>query len=156
MFKLQAKVDALHVPYKGSGRCSDRPDRRPDPVLLRDHDRGDAARSPTARWSAIAQTRTTRAKGHPTVPTMQEQGFEGFEATTWYGLVGPGKCRPGDRRQGERRRQHRAGDARRAGKARHLRRRGRRRLGRQVRRFIRTEIAKWAKVVKDADVKVDS
>jgi tripartite-type tricarboxylate transporter receptor subunit TctC len=22
---------------------------------------------------------------------MQEQGFDGFEATTWYGLAGPGK-----------------------------------------------------------------
>ena len=39
----------------------------------------------------MAQTRTKRAKGHPNVPTMQEQGFDGFEATTWYGLAGPGK-----------------------------------------------------------------
>jgi len=41
--------------------------------------------------TAVAQTRLKRAKGHPGVPTMQEQGFEGFEATTWYGLAGPGK-----------------------------------------------------------------
>jgi tripartite-type tricarboxylate transporter receptor subunit TctC len=40
---------------------------------------------------AVAQTRAKRAKGHPNVPTMQEQGFAGFEATTWYGLAGPGK-----------------------------------------------------------------
>jgi tripartite-type tricarboxylate transporter receptor subunit TctC len=40
---------------------------------------------------AIAQTRARRAKGHPTVPTMVEQGYPDFEATTWYGLVGPGK-----------------------------------------------------------------
>jgi tripartite-type tricarboxylate transporter receptor subunit TctC len=40
---------------------------------------------------AIAQTRAKRAKGHPTVPTMVEAGYAGFEATTWYGLVGPGK-----------------------------------------------------------------
>src|SRR6185369_5799252 len=43
------------------------------------------------RVVAIAQTRTKRAKGYPSVPTMDEQGFPGFEATTWYGLVGPGK-----------------------------------------------------------------
>ena len=43
------------------------------------------------RVIAIAQTRTKRAKGHPTVPTMQEEGYPDFEATTWYGLVGPGK-----------------------------------------------------------------
>ena len=41
--------------------------------------------------TAVAQTRLKRAKGHPDVPTMREQGFEGFEATTWYGLAGPGK-----------------------------------------------------------------
>ena len=88
MFKLQAKVDALHVPYKGSG------------PLLTDLIGGQinysfetmTAATPhvaNGRVVAIAQTRTRRAKGHPNVPTMQEQGFEGFEATTWYGLVGP-------------------------------------------------------------------
>jgi tripartite-type tricarboxylate transporter receptor subunit TctC len=40
---------------------------------------------------AIAQTRLKRAKSLPNVPTMAESGFPGFEATVWYGLVGPGK-----------------------------------------------------------------
>jgi len=90
MFKLRAKVDALHVPYKGSG------------PLLTDLMGGQiqysfdtmTAATPhvkSGRVIAIAQTRTKRAKGHPTVPTMQEEGYPGFEATTWYGLVGPGK-----------------------------------------------------------------
>ncbi|MFO1217774.1 MAG: tripartite tricarboxylate transporter substrate binding protein [Burkholderiaceae bacterium] len=90
MFKLRAKVDALHVPYKGSG------------PLLTDLIGGQiqysfdtmTAATPHVKGGrviAIAQTRTKRAKGHPGVPTMQEEGFPGFEATTWYGLVGPGK-----------------------------------------------------------------
>jgi tripartite-type tricarboxylate transporter receptor subunit TctC len=90
MFKLRAKVDALHVPYKGSG------------PLLTDLIGGQiqysfdtmTAATPhvkSGRALAIAQTRTKRAKGHPSVPTMQEEGYPGFEATTWYGLVGPGK-----------------------------------------------------------------
>jgi len=90
MFKLRAKVDALHVPYKGSG------------PLLTDLIGGQiqysfdtmTAATPhvkNGRVIAIAQTRTKRAKGHPSVPTMQEEGFPDFEATTWYGLVGPGK-----------------------------------------------------------------
>jgi tripartite-type tricarboxylate transporter receptor subunit TctC len=90
MFKLRAKVDAMHVPYKGSG------------PLLTDLMGGQiqysfetmTAATPhvkNGRVIAIAQTRTKRAKGHPTVPTMQEEGYQGFEATTWYGLVGPGK-----------------------------------------------------------------
>jgi len=90
MFKLRAKVDALHVPYKGSG------------PLLTDLMGGQiqysfetmTAATPhvkSGRVIAIAQTRIKRAKGHPAVPTMQEEGYPGFEATTWYGLAGPGK-----------------------------------------------------------------
>lgn len=90
MFKQRTKVDALHIPYKGSG-----------PLLI-DLIGGQiqfsfdtmTAATPhvkSGKVIAIAQTRAKRAKGHPSVPTMQEQGYDGFEATTWYGLVGPGK-----------------------------------------------------------------
>ncbi len=90
LFKLQAKVDALHIPYKGSG------------PLLVDLIGGQiqysfetmTAATPhvkSGKVLAIAQTRGKRAKGYPEVPTMQELGFPGFEATTWYGLAGPGK-----------------------------------------------------------------
>ncbi len=90
LFKLQAKVEALHIPYKGSG------------PLLTDLIGGQiqysfetmTAATPhvkSGKALAIAQTRAKRAKGYPDVPTMQEQGFAGFEATTWYGLAGPGK-----------------------------------------------------------------
>ena len=90
LFKLQAKVDALHIPYKGSG------------PLLVDLIGGQiqysfetmTAATPhvkSGKVLAIAQTRAKRAKGYPDVPTMQELGYAGFEATTWYGLAGPGK-----------------------------------------------------------------
>ena len=88
MFKLAAKIDAIHVPYKGSG------------PMLTDLIGGQiqysfdtmTAATPhvkNGKAIAIAQTREKRAKGHPNVPTMVESGFPGFEATTWYGLVGP-------------------------------------------------------------------
>ena len=90
MYKLQAKVDAMHVPYKGSG-----------PLLadlmgsqIQYSFETMTAATPhvkSGKVVGVAQTRLKRAKGHPTIPTMQEQGFEGFEATTWYGLAGPGK-----------------------------------------------------------------
>ena len=90
MFKLQAKVFALHIPYRGSG-----------PALV-DLIGGQVnycfetmtSATPhvkSGKAIAIAQTRLKRAKGHPTVPTMDESGFKGFEATVWYGLMGPGK-----------------------------------------------------------------
>jgi len=155
MFKLRAKVDALHIPYKGSG------------PLLTDLIGGQiqycfetmTAATPhvkNGRVVAIAQTRTKRAKGHPDVPTMQEEGYPGFEATTWYGLAGPGKLPTPIAQQinrdvntvlampdvQERLDAYGAEDG--GGST------------EKFAGFIRTEIAKWAKVVKDADVKVES
>ena len=93
MFKLQAKIFALHIPYRGSG------------PLLVDLIGGQVnycfetmtAATPhvkSGKAIALAQTRQKRAKGHPTVPTMDESGFPGFEATVWYGLMGPSKMPP--------------------------------------------------------------
>ena len=155
MFKLRAKVDALHVPYKGSG------------PLLQDLIGGQiqysfetmTAATPhvkNGRVIAIAQTRTKRAKGHPTVPTMQEQGFDGFEATTWYGLAGPKGLAPAITQKinqdvnlvlalpdvQEKMDTYGAEDG--GGSS------------EKFATFIHTEIVKWAKVVKDADVKVES
>jgi tripartite-type tricarboxylate transporter receptor subunit TctC len=90
MFMLQAGVKAIHVPYKGSG------------PMLTDLIGGQVqysfdtmtAATPhvkSGKAVAIAQTRLKRASGHPNVPTMAESGFPNFDATTWYGLVGPGK-----------------------------------------------------------------
>ncbi len=155
MFKLQAKVDALHAPYKGSG-----------PLLtdlmgsqIQFSFETMTAATPhvkSGRVLAIAQTRAKRAKGHPNVPTMQEEGFPGFDATTWYGLAGPGKlpsvialkinqdvntvlAMPDVQ---ERLDTYGAEDG--GG------------TPEKFAQFIRSETLKWAKVVKDADVKIES
>ncbi len=155
LFKQRAKVDALHVPYKGSA-----------PVIT-DLIGGQinyafetmTAATPHVKGGklvAIAQTRAKRAKGHPGVPTMTEQGFPEFEATTWYGLVGPGKLPAGMAKRmnedvnkvlampdvQERLDSYGAEDG----------------GGSQDKfaNFIRSETAQWAKVVKDGNVKADS
>lgn len=90
LFKHQAKVFALHIPYRGSG------------PLLTDLIGGQVmysfetmtAASPHVRSGkavAVAQTRPQRSKAWPNVPTVAEEGFPGFDATTWYGLAGPGR-----------------------------------------------------------------
>jgi tripartite-type tricarboxylate transporter receptor subunit TctC len=89
-FKLLAQVDALHVPYKGSG------------PLLTDLIGGQVrftfetatAATPhlkNGRVIALAQTRAKRSKAYPDVPTMQEQGYPDFETMNWYGISGPAK-----------------------------------------------------------------
>ena len=154
MFKLQAKVDALHVPYKGSG-----------PLLadlmgsqIQYSFETMTAATPhvkSGKVIGVAQTRLKRTKGHPNVPTMQEEGFEGFDATTWYGLAGPGKLPAGIADKvnrdvntvlampdvQERLDTYGAEDG---GGSRD-----------KFKEFIASEISKWAKVVKDGKVKVD-
>jgi tripartite-type tricarboxylate transporter receptor subunit TctC len=155
MFKLRAKVDALHIPYKGSG------------PLLTDLMGGQiqysfetmTAATPhvkSGKVVAVAQTRAKRAKGHPNVPTMAEQGFPDFEATTWYGLAGPGKLPTAIARKinedvnkvlalpdvQERLDTYGAEDG--GGSM------------EKFAQFIRTETLKWAKVVKDGGIKVDA
>jgi len=155
MFKLAARVQAIHVPYKGSG------------PMLTDLIGGQidysfdtmTAATPhvkNGKAIAVAQTRLKRAKGHPNVPTMAESGFPGFEATTWYGLVGPRMLpTPIARRMNEdinkvlampdvaeKFEQYGAEDG-----------------GGSVEKFgafLQSEAAKWAKVVKDAKVKPDA
>jgi tripartite-type tricarboxylate transporter receptor subunit TctC len=155
MFKQRAGVAAIHVPYKGSG------------PLLTDLIGGQiqysfetmTAATPhvkSGRVVAVAQTRTRRAAGHPNVPTMQEEGFKDFEATTWYGLVGPGKL-PSPIAQKvnadvntvlampdvqEKLNTYGAEDG----------------GGTQEKfaKFIKSEQEKWAKVVKAGNVKIDS
>lgn len=88
LFKHRAKVFALHIPYRGSG------------PLITDLIGGQVqysfetmtAATPHVKGGrviAVAQTRPQRSKAYPDVPTVAEQGFPGFDATTWYGLVGP-------------------------------------------------------------------
>lgn len=88
MFKLSAKVQAVHVPYKGSS------------ALLVDLLGGQidyafdtmTAATPFVRQGkviAIAQTRLARTRTHASVPTLAESGFPGLDAASWYGLVGP-------------------------------------------------------------------
>jgi len=155
MFMLQAGVKAIHVPYKGSG------------PMLTDLIGGQVqysfdtmtAATPhvkNGKAVAIAQTRQKRAAGHPNVPTMAESGFPGFEATTWYGLVGPGKMSPAlARRMNE--------DVNKAlvmpDVMEKLEASGAEDGGGSVekfREFMHVEQAKWAKVIKEANVKVDA
>jgi tripartite-type tricarboxylate transporter receptor subunit TctC len=155
MFMLQAGVKAIHVPYKGSGPMLT------DLIggqLQYSFDTMTAATPHVKNGKAIAmaQTRLKRAAGHPNVPTMAESGFPGFEATTWYGLVGPGKMSPAlAKRMNE--------DVNKAlampDVMEKLEASGAEDGGgttEKFAQFIQSEQKKWAKVIKDANVKVDS
>lgn len=90
IFKARAGIDVLHVPYKGSAPLMN--------DLLGGHVQycfeGMTTATPlvqSGKVIALAQTLQQRSKSHPTVPTVAEQGYPGFEASIWFGMVGPGK-----------------------------------------------------------------
>ncbi len=155
LFKVAAGIDVLHVPYKGSA------------PLLTDL-MGEqinysfdtmAAVTPHVKGGkiyAIAQTRTKRSPSYPDLPTVAESGYPGFDATTWYGLIGPAKMSPAVIAQINR-------DVNRAMEMPDVKERlagvGAEDGGgtpQQFADFMRAERIKWAKVVKDANVKVDA
>jgi len=155
MFRLQARLDVVHVPYKGSG------------PLVADLIGGQidyafdtmTAATPFIQQGkviAIAQTRLKRAASHPNVPTLAESGFPGLDAASWYGLVGPKNMPPAlvQRMNADVNRVLAMPDV-----AERLKSFGAEDSGgtnQQFGAFIASESTKWAKVVKDAGVKAES
>ncbi len=88
MFKMQTKLNMLHVPYKGSapavtdllgGQVQSMFDNTPSALP---HVQG-------GRLRAIAITSAQRSPLLPDVPTVAESGFPGFDVQSWFGLAAP-------------------------------------------------------------------
>jgi tripartite-type tricarboxylate transporter receptor subunit TctC len=89
LFKLEAKIDTVHIPYKG--------DAPMQPALIGNEVQY-AFLTPTAvlghvkagRLRALAVTGATRAAVAPDVPTMAEAGLPGAEYIGWISIFGTG------------------------------------------------------------------
>ncbi|MFM1990754.1 MAG: hypothetical protein RJA99_3711 [Pseudomonadota bacterium] len=104
---------------------------------------------------ALGVTSATRASALPEVPTVAEQGLPGFEATLWFGLVGPAKL-PAEVVT----KSHAALTAALADRAVQdaIRRQGYEPVPGSTAEFaarIRADADKWAKVVRDAKIAFD-
>jgi len=93
LLKSTAKVDVLHVPYKGGAPAitdllGERISFMPiNPVEVMAHIRG-------GRLRALAVASDKRFPLLPDVPTVTEAGLAGYEASVWWGLVAPAKTPP--------------------------------------------------------------
>jgi len=90
LFKLQAKVDMLHIPYKGSGQSI--------VDLIAGHVQLDFDAVPVVigharqgRLRALAVTSPARWFQLPEVPTVAESGVPGYQASSWNGVAAPAK-----------------------------------------------------------------
>jgi tripartite-type tricarboxylate transporter receptor subunit TctC len=93
-FKTLAKVDMVHVPYKGSGPALvDLVAGQID--LMFDVFSTAAPLVKSGKLRPLAITSRERSPQLPDVPTMEQAGVNGFDAGTWFGLLAPaGTPRP--------------------------------------------------------------
>jgi tripartite-type tricarboxylate transporter receptor subunit TctC len=154
LFKMLTGVDLVHVPYKGSAQALT--DLMAGHVsVMWDNLPASMPHIKSGRLRPIAVTTAARYPGMPEIPTVAESGVPGYEASAWFGVMVP------------------------AGTAREVISRLNAEINRAVNlpdmreRFaqqgatpapgtpedfgawIRSEIAKWAKVVKASGAKVE-
>ena len=88
MLKMQARIDAVHVPYKGT------------PLAVTDLLTGQVSfmfanalsmlpHVNSGRLRALGVTSAKRNAATPQLPTMTESGLPGFESGTWFAVLAP-------------------------------------------------------------------
>jgi len=93
LFKLMAKVQLVNVPYKGSGPAA--VDTMGGQLPLAMVDVASAITQVKAgRLKALAVTTAKRISAAPDVPTFAEAGLPGYEAIGWFGVVMPAGTPP--------------------------------------------------------------
>ncbi|HQD63640.1 MAG TPA: tripartite tricarboxylate transporter substrate binding protein [Casimicrobium huifangae] len=88
LFKQLAGVQMTHVPYKGSSAAL--PDVMSGQVnVMFDNAPSVMPHIKGGKLKAVAVTSGKRAPALPNVPTIAESGLPGFEASSWFGLLAP-------------------------------------------------------------------
>src|SRR6185295_17835348 len=88
LFKSMAKVDLLHVPYKGTGQAlTDLLAGQID--LLFAPPQAVIQHIAAGKLKALATTGNRRSETLPNLPTVGEAGVPGYEALGWFGLLAP-------------------------------------------------------------------
>src|SRR5580704_5118409 len=88
LFKAEAHIDIVHVPYKGSAPALQDVIAGSDQMMFATTS-GVMGFLGNGQVRALAVTTLKRTAILPDIPTMDEAGVAGFEATTWHGLVAP-------------------------------------------------------------------
>jgi len=90
VFFRTAKISLQHIPYRGSG---------PTIAALLQNEVQTSFSGPGAalpqikagKIRALAVTTLRRSRELPDVPTLDESGYKGFEISGWYGIMAPAK-----------------------------------------------------------------
>jgi tripartite-type tricarboxylate transporter receptor subunit TctC len=154
MLRSMAKVDIVHVPYRGGG-----PAVRGllggeiSAVFATPASAGGQIKA--GRVRALATTSTQRSSYLPDVPTIAESGYPGYEATNWYCYVAPAKTPKEilDRLHAELVKTLNAADVRE--QLHHHGMESQPGSSEELAKYIDREYATWGRIVKEAGIKVN-
>ncbi|MCX7199484.1 MAG: tripartite tricarboxylate transporter substrate binding protein [Proteobacteria bacterium] len=154
LFKSMAGVDVVHVPYKGGGAAV--------ADLIGGHVGFSFASMPSAlphvrggKLRALAVAPAQRVPSAPELPTVAESGLPGFSSEDWQGVLAPAKT-PQDilmRLNGEIHKVLGTAEVREKLDAQGFQ--VRLSTPQQFAELIRSESTKWAKIVKEANIRID-
>ena len=150
-FKLLAKIDVVHIPYKigAQGITDTIGGQVPSGIFNSPATVGPVQ---SGRLRALAVTSVKRIPQLPAVPTMQESGMRDFEVNSWYGVCAPaGTPAPVlDKLNADISSVVRSPDMRQ--RLDELVVEGGPTSREQFDQFIRAQIARWGQVIKDAKI----
>jgi tripartite-type tricarboxylate transporter receptor subunit TctC len=93
LFKAMAGIDLVHIPYKGNGPAYN--DLMGGQITLMFPNIATALPFvKSGKLKALAVTSKLRSKIAPELPTMAEAGLEGYELSSWFGMLAPIETSP--------------------------------------------------------------
>jgi len=154
LLKFHAGIDLVHVPYKGAGpalidvvggqvqmMCT-------SPLAAMPHVK-------SGKLRALGMTGAKRSRAAPELPTISEQGVAGYESSLWYAMLAPAATPPAvvKRVHAETVKIVKSPDV-----SAQLLSQGAEPVGgtpQELAAFIKSEIARWEKLVAAANIRVD-
>jgi tripartite-type tricarboxylate transporter receptor subunit TctC len=88
LFRKQAGIDLVHIPYKGSAPALNDVVAGTTPVMFVNLLSG-LQHVKSGRLRALAVATSSRVRALPDVPTVAEAGVPGYEFQAWFGIVAP-------------------------------------------------------------------
>ncbi len=91
MLAAVAGIDWVHIPYKGTAPLVQDLLGGQLPLSIESSLSSAAPNVKSGKLKAIALISGSRSPLLPSVPTVAEQGYPGFDVAIWFGLIGPAK-----------------------------------------------------------------
>jgi tripartite-type tricarboxylate transporter receptor subunit TctC len=150
LFKHKAGLDMIHVPYRGAGPAMN--DLIPGRVHLLFSGGATLENARSGQVQALGYSGAKRAAIAPEIPTIAEDGVPGFDVVSWYAFFVPAKTPADIVKKLHADTVAACADASVLGRFTPLGYETRSDTPDQVGAFLKTEVAMWSRVIKDAGI----